>query len=301
MKPVSRIGLDIGSHAIRMVELLNSKEGSRLLCFGYRKIDNVSDEVLPGIIREVLSEAKSGAKDVVFGVSGPQVITRFISIPNMPDKDIKSALAFEVEKNIPFSPEEINYDYQILERGTDKKLEVLLTAAKKALLERYIGIAKSAGLNLEVIDVNCLALANAFLKNFQFSLEPNRTSALINIGEKYTNLAILRGEILGFVRDIQIGGTDLNVTQLETNLVHEARVSFEYFENRFGKGVDDVYLSGDFASMSGIKAVLDESLGAKSETWDPFKVIIFDEKLGASTIPNDLRSDYAVSVGLALR
>ncbi len=301
MKNASRIGLDINGDTIKMAELLNSKDGSRLLSFGYRKIESGADTTLPGIINDVLSEAKSGSRDVVFGLSGPLVITRFISIPSMPDRDIKSALAFEAEKNIPFSAEEINYDYQVLERGADKKLEVLLTAAKKELLDRYINIARVAGLNLEVLDVDCFALANAFLKNYQFSLDPNKTSALINIEERHTSISILRGEILGFARDIQTGGRSLDEAASHASLSQEIRLSFEYFENRFGKSADDIYLSGDCSGSSGLKELLEDNLGVKSTLWDPFKAIIFDSKIPASAVPENLRPGFAVCIGLALR
>jgi type IV pilus assembly protein PilM len=183
-----------------------------------------------------------------------------------------------------------------------------------------------------VIDVDSFALANAFLKNFEGAVDPEKTVALINIGDRYTNLDILKGSLLNFSRDIQIGGRDVNesiarilnvdaklaeklkhqpedraadvsmpIRMVLANIIDELRLSFGYFENRFGRGVDDVYLSGGSCNLIGLKEFFEESLGSKTAVWDPLKAFIVDDATMQAALTNDVRCSLAVSVGLAIR
>ena len=325
------IGLDIGTYAIKTIELNSSKGRYALSGFGYRKIEDHSQEALIDAIKGVMASSGAASRNVNLSVSGPQVIMRFVNMPEMSEGEIRSALAFEVEKNVPFDPSEVVYDHQVLERGKDKKLAVLLTAVKKDYLDRYMNIASACGLEVSVIDADSFALANAFLKNFEGSVDPAKTVALMNIGSRYTNLDILRGEALSFSRDIQMAGRDideaiariLNVDIKEAesmklkpedalsdmglpirtvlgNLADEVRLSFGYFENIFAKGIDEIYISGGSCGLFGLKQFLEEALGAKVNLWDPLKVVALDAK-GAAEIPEALRSSLAVGVGLAMR
>ncbi len=327
-----KLGIDIGSYAIKLVELHLSKDENRVASIGIKRIENSSPEALAGKVRELCEESKVKTRDVSLSVSGPQVITRLITMPTMSDSEMKNALVFEVEKTIPFSPEEVIYDYQVLERGKEKKMDVLLTAVKRDYVQKYIQIAQSSDLSLRVVDVDSLALANAFVKNSEGSLDQNKTVALLNIGDRYTNLDILRGGVLSFSRDIQIGGRDVNesiarilnvdskgaeklkfdpkeradeiglpIRMVLANLADELRLSFGYFENRFGRNVDDLYLSGGSCGLLGVTEYLEENLGLKAKVWDPLKAFSIDQENVGKALSNEMRRSLAVSVGLALR
>jgi type IV pilus assembly protein PilM len=211
-------------------------------------------------------------------------------------------------------------------------MEILLTAVKKGYVEQYISIAESCGLALEAIDVDCFALANAFSYNLRDALTASKTVALLNIGDRYTNLDILKRDVLSFSRDIQIGGRDFNeaiarvcgvdiaaaerikihpeertvdigmaVRMVLANLIDEIRLSFGYFENKFGKNIDHVYLSGGSCGLAGLKEFIDENLGVKSALWDPLGSIVIDTAGTGGSIQSDIRLSLAVSIGLALR
>lgn len=331
-KSYRKIGLDIGSYAIKMIEVSSSKSGDNIVNFGYAKAPGAEAEGLAESIKKMLSDSKAAAKEVNMSISGPQVITRFVSMPAMSDKDLRGALAFEVEKNIPFGADEVIYDYQVLERGKEKRMDILLAAVKKDYVERHMRLAKLCGLNPNAIDVDSFALANAFMRRPESRKDASGTVALVNIGSRFTNLGIIRGGTLGFSRDIQIAGHDVDETiarilgvdvaaaeklksgsdsprgeagtairTVLASLVDEIRLSFGYFENRYGKNVEAIFLSGGSCRLPELKEILEEGIGIKAAAWNPLKVFAATGGVSEAITSKGLEDSFAVSVGLALR
>src|SRR5256885_16131766 len=122
------IGLDIGSHSIKVVELKPSKGASwRLHKFGLHKlpaeaiVDGAimnSSAVVEGI-RDLIARHKIKAREVVTSVSGHSVIIKKITLPSMTDDELSESIQWEAEQYIPFSVNDVFLDTQILNRGAD--------------------------------------------------------------------------------------------------------------------------------------------------------------------------------------
>lgn len=162
-------------------------------------------------------------------------------------------------------------------------------------------------------------------------LDESKSTALLNIGYSQTNIIISRGSQPFFTRDMQIGGKDiariiskeLGIEEKEadkfifdpkdkgpqvyeiakvvlSNLVDETRLSFGYYENQFGKGVDEIYVSGGVARLNGILDYFEESFGIRPLTWNPFSKFEIGPGLDAKLLEL-IRPQFAVCAGLAIR
>jgi len=331
-KTKTKIGLDIGSHSIKMVKLSIDKNIYRLAGIGSIKPQSSSEQGIVDSIRELTKQLKVTTKDVTISVSGAQVIVRFITIPKMKEADIRGALHFEAEKYIPFNINDVIIEYQVLKTSEQgRKLDLVLACAKKDYIMKHIAFAEKADLSVEAVDVDGFALSNAFFKN---SKEQNRAGAvaLVNIGATTTNIVIMDGEILSFARDIQFGGRALDdeiaknlgvdhahaealkldpkerkeeVGECTKNafltLFSELRLSIGYFDNQFGKPVSDIYLSGGVSGVEGIEQIFEENLGIKAATWDPVSFLEIDEKSIDRNALRGIKRSLAVCVGLTVR
>ncbi|MBI4974982.1 MAG: pilus assembly protein PilM [Candidatus Omnitrophica bacterium] len=101
-RPKNKAGLDIGSYAIKIVEISQGPEKATLVGLGSRKVRGLPKEALADSIKALAEEALVSAKDLNISVSGPSVIVRLISMPKMTSEDLKGAIRFEAEKFIPF-------------------------------------------------------------------------------------------------------------------------------------------------------------------------------------------------------
>ncbi len=207
--PVVKTALDIGTHSIKMLEVSRSPERLSLVSFGIRKIDGSSDESISDAIRALSKELKITTKDVNISIAGPSVVARVISMPDMSSEDLKSAIRFETEKSIPFDIDECTLDFHIQGKDAKEKnnLDILLAAVKNDFVLAKIKIAEDAGFGVSLIDVDSFAITNVFLSNFT-SISPDKTIALLNIGATHTDLVILRGGLISFVRNLATGVND---------------------------------------------------------------------------------------------
>ena len=196
------LGLDIGTQAVKFVKLKFFKEGVELCGFA---LEPAPANSKPDINRMLQSQ---NIKGVNISVSGPAAIIRYVNFPKMNNDELKQALRFEAQKHIPFSMDEVNLDSYILKEDLpDNKMFVLLAAAKKESINQRMKIIQEAGLKVNVIDVDSVALINAFNFNYpQDNLTERKAVALLNIGALMSNLNILENNIPRLSRDIHIAG-----------------------------------------------------------------------------------------------
>lgn len=322
------VGLDIGTSVIKIVKIKFSKETTELCDFNLEPTPVDLEPVLKRI-------SESGdTKNINISVCGPSVIIRYVNFPKMNDVELKQALKFEAQKHIPFSIAEVNLDAYILKSElADNKMLVLLAAVKKEFITQRLKSFVAAGLNVNTIDIDSLALINAF--NFNYSSDDNlknKTVALLNIGASFSNLNILESGIPHLSRDIHIAGNNFtqrlqdtlgldkkaaeelklnpdkerlnNVTMaiesVLSNLADELRTSFDYYESQSASSVVKIFLSGAGGNFLGLKDILANSLGIEVEYWDPLRQVnlsnsVDQEKIRAKSY------QLAVAVGLAIR
>ncbi len=328
----NRVGLDIGSSSVKIVEIASSGEDSSLICMGMKTASGSVRGPLVEAIKSLSSEINVTAKEAAISVSGPSVIVRFVSMPKMRDDELKGAIKFEAEKHIPFPINDCIVDHQILKKNDkENKLEILLVAAKKDFVMNKVSIAEECGFSVSSVDVDTFAVANAFL-NSPSRAPAGKTAALLNIGANFTNVGIIRDGVLCFARDIVIGGNDFDQAiskalsidiksaedvklspkeQLQdliactkgvaNNLLDDTRLSLSYYENQSGRGVDEICISGGSSSVPGLEALFQEAFESKPVFWDPLDSLNKSSGSFDTALVEKMRSSFAVAVGLALR
>src|SRR5882762_1011489 len=187
------VGLDIGSSAVKAVELKPSGKGYRVTAFGAEPVP--ADAIVDGAIIDAGSVADAirrvfdgnkafKTKDVCASLSGNAVIVKKISLPVMTDAELAESIYWEAEQYIPFDIQDVNLDYQILDPGTGPEskgtMEVLLVAAKKDKIADYTGVIAAAGRVPVIVDVDAFALQNAYEANY--GLDAGTVVVLLNAG-----------------------------------------------------------------------------------------------------------------------
>jgi len=215
-------GLDIGSGAVKLVQLKRVGKGYRLVKFGVKRLDPelivdgsiVDSARVVSSLKELVAEQGVKEKNVAFSVSGHSVIVKKVTLPAMTEDDLAEAIKWEAEQYIPFDINDVNIDFQILGPGTPdpsgdtEKMEVLLVAVKKDKIAEYTNVVVEAGLQPAVVDVDVFSLENMYAANYD--VVPDEVVALVNIGASGTNMNILEGGAFSFTRDMAIGGDKCN-------------------------------------------------------------------------------------------
>ena len=345
-KAKALVGLDIGSSAVKAIELKPAGKGYKITGFGSEPVppDSIVDGAIidaaavADAIRRLFEGRNIKTKDVAASLSGNAVIVKKITLPMMTEAELAESIYWEAEQYIPFDIQDVNLDYQILDKGDPangkNNIDVLLVAAKKEKIADYTGVIAQAGRTAVVVDVDAFALQNAYEVNY--GIEPSAVVVLLNAGASATNINILQGDQSVFTRDISIGGNaytealqrELNLPYenadllkrglpvdgttyddarpvlraVTENVMLEIQKTFDFFKATASSDrIDRIILSGGASRAEGFTEMLADRFAAPVEPFDPFKRIAFDPKKFQVETPADLAPTVAVAVGLALR
>jgi type IV pilus assembly protein PilM len=227
------VGLDIGSSAVKAVELRPAGKGWKVVGWGVEPIppDSIVDgAIIDGTavadaVRRLFDGRRLKAKQVAASLSGNAVIVKKITVPAMTEAELADSIVWEAEQYIPFDIQDVNLDYQVLtsaeDAGPKGTIDVLLVAAKKEKIVDYTGVITQAGRTAVVVDIDAFALQNAYEVNYGFN--DGEVIAIINAGASATNINIVLGDQSVFTRDISIGGNAYTeALQKELNLPYDA-------------------------------------------------------------------------------
>ena len=232
-KPKTVVGLDIGSSAVKAVELKGGgKAGYKVLAFASEPVPPetiVDGAIVDGVavadaIKRIFDSKKFKARDVVASLSGNAVIVKKIALPVMTEAELDESIHWEAEQYIPFDIQDVHLDYQVLDRGTSdpgkQTMDVLLVAAKRDKIDEYTGVIAQAGRTAVVVDIDAFAVQNCFEVNY--GLDAGVT-VLLNVGASAINVNIIAGDQSLFTRDISVGGNAFtDAVQREFGLSLEA-------------------------------------------------------------------------------
>lgn len=239
--PVSKksqlIGVDIGSHSIKVAEVEDSKQGMILKNFGMIELppESVVEgsikemEIVSSALRNLLKNLKIKNKNIATSISGYSVIVKKITIPQKGEEDLEKNIQNEAEQYIPFDINDVNLDFQILpsetkeekeeEEETEELMDVLLVAAKKDIVEEYISLFHLTELNPVVLDIDAFALQNAFeISDF----EQSGCHSLVHIGAQQLTINVVNDGVSIFTRDSSYGGS-----QITSDIQNKLETSFE--------------------------------------------------------------------------
>src|SRR5262249_36364516 len=150
---------------------------------------------------------RPGAGGAVPAAPGPAVIVKKVILPAQAGSAIESAILAEAQHLIPDSLDNVNLDYQVIDWIEDgNKMEVLVVAVKKEVINSYTEAIRAAELEPVLVDVDYFALENMFELNYD--VPEGHPVALVNVGARYSSINILKHGRSTFTGDVPVGGAE---------------------------------------------------------------------------------------------
>jgi type IV pilus assembly protein PilM len=226
-----KLGVDIGTHSVKIVEA--SKEGGRFRLENYGLFEledvdkNVASKQVPVAyeqdlawgIKETLKLAKISSVEVVASIPSFSTFATVITMPFLSEQDIAKTIPYEARKYIPLPLSEVVLDWSIVNvtppdkqpilpekkegRGKQASVEVYIAAVSKDETVRYQNIMKQAGLSLRALELENSALIRALVGN---DLSP---IAVVNIGGRSTSILIVDQGFERISHNYEVGGYEI--------------------------------------------------------------------------------------------
>tara|TARA_B100000809_G_scaffold258088_1_gene300732 strand:- start:1867 stop:2925 length:1059 start_codon:yes stop_codon:yes gene_type:complete len=344
------LGLDIGRQYVKMVSIEKTKEGFKVLNAGSRLVPEPNSAYDPEkidrhhmvmAVKELFRQQGLNPKKVkglITGINGSSASIKQITTMEMASEELDSAMTFEARKHIPMDGTDAVIDYQILgsnQREVDK-IDVGLVACTKGVLNGHIDLIKECGLKPGVVDVNPIAISNAF--TFIKNMPDDGLVVILDIGAVSSTLVVYGRGQQYFTRDLLIGGhhfvkelsdkKEISYTEAQDmlykdgltsaisnasadsaasvgiaertvydNLVDDLRRSLRFYAKQTGQSFFlKIFLSGGGADTPGLSEFISSKLNIECDIFNPFF-----EVDGADNLSVTNPSQYATALGLGIR
>lgn len=225
--------MDVGSSAIRLCELTQTKAGYQLTKYFRREVlvdpqldDDSKKKLRVDALKALLKEAKVRTRRTIFAVPGRSVFTRTRTLPPVPEHKLTQIVRYEIQQQIPFALDQIALDYQVLHHPEGGGYDVMMAAIKVDVVDKHVEILREAKCNIDAVDVCPLAAYN-WLKHIGEFGNQGECVALIDLGATTTDIVIERGGQFRFTRPLNLAGNDITAA-----ISAEFQLSFAEAEQR---------------------------------------------------------------------
>lgn len=332
------VGIDIGSSSVKLVELRESGGSFRL--------ENAGESLLPGgsivdkavsrkdvvsaVVSNLVSDLGVKAKKAVIGVSGKAVAAKAVTVPEASMRGNMKKLAGDLVRLHLFREvDKVNYScVSLASREREPEgVRLLLAASPKKTVSGYRKSVSSAGLRAEVVDMDAMALSNAYVSARG---DVSEKTAIVNVGASVTSVNVSRDGAPFFVRDVPLGGWEITRSLMEKfDITYEEAERIKYSVGGYGKydeaaglvekfvvraaseiktvldeaggGARRLVLCGGSARLPALADSLEEAAGVPVEVFNPFGGIAFSDSSFDPEYLKYLGPKMAVAVGLAAR
>jgi type IV pilus assembly protein PilM len=221
-------GIDIGNRALKAIRVAREADGIRITDLEVIEHENIlsnagdnRETLIQSALTNFVQAHNIKKEDVAVGVSGQSSFARFIKLPPVEPRQIPSIVRFEAIQQIPFPLEEVEWSYQLFKDEASPDVEVGIFAMRKELVQEHLKYFTDAGLNVQVVQMNPLAVYNGMY----FDQRLKGTTMVIDLGAENTDLIIAEGETI-WLRSIPIGGNSFTEA-----LVKSFKLRFEKAED----------------------------------------------------------------------
>lgn len=351
----SSIGVDIGYESI-IITVIKMKSGEPIID-ELIYVDTPPGSISEGVITDplLLGSTIKGALQahniqsnrIVLAVSGQSAIVRLIKLPKMDKKELASVMSEEAERYIPFNPEDIQMDYEVVddelppEEDGIPKMDVVLVASQKELINSYLQMAESSKLEIGAIDVASFACLRAF-EHTNLANRDEEAIAVVLIRSEVTEVNIVKDGVPKFSRSIMVGNTRFiesivtfmnvdyqNAKELRNNLripldgttisgssndmafnavnsvlielATEIQRSIDFYAMQTNTRVDRVVLTGSGATIGDLAPFMTAKIGIPVEIGSPIGYVKVNDEKYAVEEIEKIAPLLSTSIGLAIR
>ncbi len=343
---MSYLGVDVGFGGMKLVELRNEKGRARLVTYAYTNLSSdsleqslLSDPAGTGeLLKKMLAKARTTTKKAVAALPISSVFSSILSVPSADEKEVKELVTNEAKKLVPLPLEEVALDTKTMEKtekadGVKASTRVLMTAAPKVLVNKYLEIFKQAGLELISLETEAFAEIRSLIG------KDRSTIMIVDMGLLRTNVMIVEQGIPFVTRSIATGGNAITQTIAKTlglpleqaesmkrdissmqsfapagdlspilsvlvkPILDEIRYSFNAYQAQENGGspkrIEKIILTGGSALLPRLPEFLTQQMSVNTYLGDPWARVVYPQDL--RPILDEMGPRYAVCLGCAMR
>ena len=206
------VGLDLGSHAVKLCEVVSSVRKYELVGFGIESVDHSVPDIsefdaYAAAAKRLLDRRGLAGESIMISMPPGAASSVQLDLPFDQPKKIDAILPFQLEEVIPFDIESVVYDYQILQTREDNTCTVVCAYVRESDIAQLLESLQAVGIDPKRVNFGPLALTNLYEHLLTHHIDDG--VALIDIGHTHSEIVIFSGGMPKVLRDVGYGGNDL--------------------------------------------------------------------------------------------
>jgi len=332
-------GLDIGTTAIRLVQLRVGSSPKALVKYAYVPLtgnialsDSQADQQkLAKAIAQLVKQANVSTRNVAVGIPSSQVFTTVADVERLPSHELAKAISYQADSLIPTPLAESKVDWALIgDSPTDKtKQEILLTSVPNKFVEKRLDLLESIGLNVIAFEPDNLAMARAL------AVPSTGARLLLDVGRRATDLVVVLDGVPHLTRSIPTGveaivraaAQNLNIDEKQAEqfvfkfglskgklegqvlqaisgtidlLTTEIEKSIKFFQTRYPQTkIDRIIVTGGASVMPEFPLHVANKFGLNVEIGNAWQAVAFSPDRQNELLA--ISNQFGVAVGLAER
>ena len=290
-------------------------------------------ELMAEVVHKTWNELKTKNRTIAVAIDQSYVFTRVLEMPQMSDFELTSSINWEAEEYIPLPLNQMRLEWQVMNRRVnengEKRMDVLLVAVPKALIDKYHKIFELAHLDLKILEPECISI----MRTMNLFNLGGKLNVVVNFGDKKTDILVNSAGAISFVRTVPTGGRALtraisqglnlpedqaenyktaygfdktkingaifNILQPVFNVIlDEIKRAVIFQQNKEpSKALNTLVICGAGSNLPDVNVVLSNALNLEVITADPFAVIKSKTQNAKSSTSNQ---KFLIAVGLAM-
>jgi Tfp pilus assembly PilM family ATPase/Tfp pilus assembly protein PilN len=250
-------------------------------------------------VQELVSTHHLRADTIVTTIPAHRSVLRNLEVPFKDARRIRPTLKYALEEHMPFEPDEVVMDFQMLAVPNTEASRLLVAATPHQVMVEHLSLFQAGGLEPTIVDLDVFALANAALLGCG-TLATN--AVLVDTHATRTLFTLLQNGVPVFARSLAHGGfTDTPLPISTDRLSKQLQHTFYACENALKQPYEpDVLLlsGGPGAQLGPLATALEKEINLPARVWQ----ITNDQyKSGKFPFPPEEQARYAVAFGAAAR
>jgi type IV pilus assembly protein PilM len=332
-------GLDIGTTAIRLVQLRGGATPKALAKYAYVPLDSklaqsdsaADQQKLAEIVSQLVKQSGVGTHNVAVGIPSSRVFTTAADVDRLSPSELAKAIPYQADSLIPTPLAESKMDWALIgDSPTDKtKQEILMSSVPNKFVESRLDVLESIGLNVIAFEPDNLAMARAL------AVAGGSAQLLLDVGSRSTDLVVVQGDVPHLTRSIPTGVEsivkaamqNLNIDDKQAEqfvfkfglskdklegqvfqavtgtvdlLLTEVEKSIKFFQTRYtGSNIDRIIVTGGASVIPEFPLYVANKFGINVEIGDAWRNVSFSRDRQNEL--SALSNQFAVAVGLAER
>lgn len=240
--------LDIGTSAIRIVQLKGNSSNKALFKFGAAAVDvktamsdaDQDQQKVAELVNGLVAETGVTSNNVAVGLPSNKTFVTVIDVPKMSAQEFGGTIKYQAEQYIPMAVDEAKIDWAILGDSPKEagKMEVLLASVGKKFVEKRLDLLEGIGLNVVSFEPDALAIARSLTP-----ADDKNAHLIVDVGEYNTDIVVMYEGVPRLVRSIPSGGQTLLRSVVQNLSIDESQA--QQFVYKFG--MDSTKLEGKVA------------------------------------------------------